>query len=69
MVREYSSTSGAISSNFFQGTFVGICNLKLSRKAKDYTNLYGKSLHDEDGSLTRHLKNAFAEGCQKLTSD
>jgi hypothetical protein len=41
----------------------------MSRKAKDYTDLYGKSLNDEDSSLTRHLKNAFVTGCRELAPE
>ncbi|KAK2592702.1 DNA ligase (ATP) [Conoideocrella luteorostrata] len=40
-----------------------------SRKAKDYTYLYGKGLQDGDSSLTRHLKNAFASGVRNLILD
>ncbi|KAI0799207.1 ATP dependent DNA ligase domain-containing protein [Xylaria sp. FL0064] len=41
-----------------------------SRKAKNYTYLYGESLHDEANSaLTRHLKNAFAPGVRNLILD
>ncbi|KAH6976066.1 hypothetical protein BKA56DRAFT_75069 [Ilyonectria sp. MPI-CAGE-AT-0026] len=40
-----------------------------SRKAKDYTYLYGDGLQDEDSSLTRHLKNAFAPGVKNLILD
>ncbi|KAM0480398.1 hypothetical protein ACHAPX_004229 [Trichoderma viride] len=40
-----------------------------SRKAKDYTYLYGNGLLDENSSLTRHLKNAFASGVRNLILD
>ncbi|KAL0473635.1 hypothetical protein QR685DRAFT_569668 [Neurospora intermedia] len=33
-----------------------------SRKAKDYTYLYGESLGDEQSALTRHLHKAFDDG-------
>ncbi|KAJ3521918.1 hypothetical protein NM208_g13083 [Fusarium decemcellulare] len=40
-----------------------------SRKAKNYTYLYGDGLQDEDSSLTRHLKKAFASGVKNLILD
>ncbi len=40
-----------------------------SRKAKDYTYLYGNGFQDENGALTRHIKNAFNEGVQNLILD
>ena len=40
-----------------------------SRKAKDYTYLYGNGIYDENGALTRHLKDAFADGVQSLILD
>ena len=40
-----------------------------SRKAKDYTYLYGNGLHDENGALTRHLTHAFADGVQSVILD
>lgn len=40
-----------------------------SRKAKDYTYLYGNGLHDNNSSLTRHLKDAFASGVRNLILD
>ncbi|KAH6893431.1 hypothetical protein B0T10DRAFT_273080 [Thelonectria olida] len=40
-----------------------------SRKAKDYTYLYGNGFQDENASLTRHLKNAFAPGVKNLILD
>lgn len=33
-----------------------------SRRAKEYTYLYGSSFEDEDSALTRHLKGVFHEG-------
>ena len=40
-------------------------NLIFSRKAKDYTYLYGSSLDDPDSSLTRFLTSAFVENCEE----
>lgn len=40
-----------------------------SRKAKDYTYLYGNGLKDEQGALTRHLSKAFAEGVRNIIID
>ncbi|PGG97506.1 DNA ligase 4 [Helicocarpus griseus UAMH5409] len=40
-----------------------------SRKAKEYTYLYGNGLYDENGALTRHLQNAFADGVQSIILD
>ncbi|OOF97481.1 hypothetical protein ASPCADRAFT_206313 [Aspergillus carbonarius ITEM 5010] len=40
-----------------------------SRKAKDYTYLYGNGLEDPNGALTRHLKDAFADGVKSLILD
>lgn len=40
-----------------------------SRKAKEYTYLYGNGIYDENGALTRHLKNAFVDGVQSLILD
>ncbi|KAI1105653.1 ATP-dependent DNA ligase [Jackrogersella minutella] len=40
-----------------------------SRKAKDYTYLYGEGFKDEDSSLTRHLTNAFASGVRNIILD
>ncbi|KAI0551040.1 ATP dependent DNA ligase domain-containing protein [Xylaria curta] len=41
-----------------------------SRKAKDYTYLYGQGLHDKENSaLTRYLKNAFAPGVRNIILD
>ncbi|KAF3910920.1 hypothetical protein ABW20_dc0109234 [Dactylellina cionopaga] len=40
-----------------------------SRKAKDYTGHYGSSVDDEDGALTRYLKNAFKPGVRNIILD
>ncbi|EFW19386.1 DNA ligase (ATP) [Coccidioides posadasii str. Silveira] len=40
-----------------------------SRKAKDYTYLYGNGFYDENGALTRHLKDAFADGVDNIILD
>jgi len=40
-----------------------------SRKAKDYTDLYGSGLEDDKSALTRHLGGAFAEGVRNLILD
>ena len=40
-----------------------------SRKAKDYTYLYGNGFKDEQGALTRHLEEAFHEGVQSIILD
>jgi DNA ligase-4 len=40
-----------------------------SRKAKEYTYLYGSGIYDEKGALTRHLENAFVDGVQSLILD
>lgn len=40
-----------------------------SRKAKDYTYLYGDGVLDGNSSLTRHLKDAFASGVRNLILD
>ncbi|KAE8353016.1 DNA ligase 4 [Aspergillus coremiiformis] len=40
-----------------------------SRKAKDYTYLYGNGIYDENGALTRYLKDAFADGVESLILD
>lgn len=40
-----------------------------SRKAKDYTYLYGNGFMDDNSSLTRHLKNAFASGVRNIILD
>lgn len=40
-----------------------------SRKAKDYTYLYGKGFFDEQGALTRHIRDAFHEGVENIILD
>lgn len=40
-----------------------------SRKAKDYTYLYGESLGDKQSALTRHLRGAFDKGVRNLILD
>lgn len=40
-----------------------------SRKAKDYTYLYGEGFDDGNSALTRHLKTAFHEGVRNLILD
>ena len=40
-----------------------------SRKAKDYTYLYGCSFEDDNSALTRHLKNAFKDGVRNIILD
>ncbi|KAL2156306.1 hypothetical protein VTH82DRAFT_1051 [Thermothelomyces myriococcoides] len=40
-----------------------------SRKAKDYTYLYGNGLEDDNSALTRHLKGAFDSGVRNLILD
>ncbi|KAJ6055170.1 hypothetical protein N7444_004268 [Penicillium canescens] len=40
-----------------------------SRKAKEYTYLYGNGICDENGALTRHLKDAFVDGVQSIILD
>jgi DNA ligase-4 len=40
-----------------------------SRKAKDYTYLYGNGFQDENGALTRHLKTGFAHGVDNIILD
>ncbi|KAL9106000.1 MAG: hypothetical protein Q9227_008908 [Pyrenula ochraceoflavens] len=40
-----------------------------SRKAKDYTYLYGNGLEDPDGALTRHLGNVFHQGVRNIILD
>ncbi|OGM43476.1 DNA ligase [Aspergillus bombycis] len=40
-----------------------------SRKAKDYTYLYGNGIQDENGALTRYLNDAFADGVESLILD
>ena len=40
-----------------------------SRKAKEYTYLYGNGLEDDKSALTRHLKKAFDGGVRNLILD
>ncbi len=40
-----------------------------SRKAKDYTYLYGNGFEDENGALTRHIKNAFNPAVRNIILD
>lgn len=40
-----------------------------SRKAKDYTYLYGNGFDDGYSALTRHLKDAFDEGVENIVLD
>ena len=40
-----------------------------SRKATDYTNLYGDSFGDENSALTRHIKDAFHEDLRNVILD
>ena len=40
-----------------------------SRKAKDYTYLYGNGFFDDNSALTRHLKDAFHEGVENIILD
>ena len=40
-----------------------------SRKAKDYTYLYGNGFLDENAALTRHIQHAFHEGVRNLILD
>ncbi|CAK7236882.1 DNA ligase (ATP) [Sporothrix bragantina] len=40
-----------------------------SRKAKDYTDLYGDGLENNKSALTQHLKGAFADGVRNLILD
>lgn len=40
-----------------------------SRKAKDYTYLYGNGFLDENSALTRHLKKSFSPGVRNLILD
>lgn len=40
-----------------------------SRKAKDYTYLYGNGLEDSNGALTRHLKSAFNSKVRNIILD
>jgi DNA ligase-4 len=40
-----------------------------SRKAKDYTYLYGHGFKDENSALTRHIQSAFADGVRDIVLD
>jgi DNA ligase 4 len=40
-----------------------------SRKAKDYTYLYGDSFEDDNSALTRHIKDAFGQGVRNIILD
>ena len=40
-----------------------------SRKAKDYTYLYGDGFEDDNSALTRHIKDAFNEGVRNIILD
>lgn len=40
-----------------------------SRKAKDYTYLYGSGFQDDDAALTRHIKDAFNSGVRNIILD
>jgi DNA ligase-4 len=40
-----------------------------SRKAKDYTYLYGAGLEDDNSALSRHLKGVFADGVRNCILD
>ena len=40
-----------------------------SRKAKDYTYLYGNSFEDENAALTRHVREAFNAGVKNIILD
>ncbi|CAK7567134.1 MAG: DNA ligase (ATP) [Sporothrix epigloea] len=40
-----------------------------SRKAKDYTDLYGDGLENNTSALTQHLSGAFADGVRNLILD
>lgn len=40
-----------------------------SRKAKDYTYLYGNGFHDENAALTRHIEDAFRPGVRNIILD
>ena len=40
-----------------------------SRKAKDYTYLYGNGFQDENAALTRHIREAFDEGVRNIILD
>ncbi|KAI4147834.1 MAG: hypothetical protein LQ340_005356 [Diploschistes diacapsis] len=40
-----------------------------SRRAKEYTYLYGNGFYDDNGALTRHLLNVFHEGVESIILD
>ncbi|OAP62915.1 hypothetical protein AYL99_02142 [Fonsecaea erecta] len=40
-----------------------------SRKAKDYTYLYGDGFYDPSGALTPHIKECFADGVENIILD
>ncbi|KAF2773948.1 ATP-dependent DNA ligase [Teratosphaeria nubilosa] len=40
-----------------------------SRKAKDYTYLYGNGFRDENAALTQHLSDAFDDGVRNIVLD
>ena len=40
-----------------------------SRKAKDYTYLYGNGFQDDNAALTRHIKDAFNSGVRNIILD
>ena len=40
-----------------------------SRKAKDYTYLYGEGLYDKDSALTQHLRDAFDDAVENIILD
>lgn len=40
-----------------------------SRKAKDYTYLYGEGFEDNNSSLTRHIREAFKPGVRNIILD
>lgn len=40
-----------------------------SRKAKDYTYLYGSGFEDEKGALSRHIRDAFDDGVRNIILD
>ena len=37
-----------------------------SRKAKDYTHLYGSGFEDENSALTRHIRHVFNKGVSSI---
>ena len=40
-----------------------------SRKAKDYTSMYGNGFMDSNSALTRHLQHAFDDGVENIVLD